>query len=183
MSEIWKDIEGFEGLYQISNLGNVKSLNYRRSGKENLLSPTKCGRDYFRVKLGANNERYMHRLVAKHFIPNPENKPEVNHIDGDKSNNCVLNLEWCTPSENKQHAYDTGLKVASKGEKSGRAKLTNKQVGQILYLYKFEGFRQKDLAEMFQCTAKYISCITRGEYRKDEFLKFSETFCREKGVI
>lgn len=112
MQEIWKDIKGYEGYYQISNLGKVKSLKFNHSNKNKLLNPFD-NEGYTRVKLYINKQgkRFLvHRLVAETFIPNPENKPFVNHIDGNKSNNCVANLEWVTASENTIHAIENGLR-------------------------------------------------------------------------
>ena len=109
MKEIWKDIQGYEGIYQVSNLGNVKSLdrlstNGRRL-KGKLLAKT-ASKGYVKVTLTNKNmsdNRDIHRLVAEAFIPNPDNKPQVNHIDEDKTNNTVDNLEWCTAKENINH--------------------------------------------------------------------------------
>lgn len=116
MEEIWKDIRGYEGLYQVSNLGRVKSLERMTSQnkhlKEKLTCLNKLSHGYNNVglcKQGKTKAFYVHRLVAEAFIPNPENKPQVNHIDGCKTNNKVDNLEWVTQSENMQHAYRTGL--------------------------------------------------------------------------
>lgn len=111
MKEIWKDVEGYEGLYQVSNFGKVKSLNYNHTGKEKLLSQT-LQAGYFHTiffKNGKSKTPSIHRLVAVAFIPNPQNLPCVNHIDGNKFNNCVDNLEWCTVKENTYHAVYTGL--------------------------------------------------------------------------
>ena len=112
MEEIWKDIEGYEGLYQISNLGRVKSLNYHRSGKEGILKPKQDKYGYLVVCLSKNNKhKYMtvHRLVAKSFCnnDNPQEKNQVNHIDENKQNNVYTNLEWCTPKENMNHGTRT----------------------------------------------------------------------------
>lgn len=110
--EIWKDIEGYESYYQISNLGNVKSLDridaIGREIKGRLLKWKHNNRGYFTISLNKNGKaRYflVHRLVATTFIKNPDNLSEVNHIDEDKSNNSVGNLEWCTSEYN--HKYGT----------------------------------------------------------------------------
>ena len=139
MKEIWKDIKGYEGLYQISNIGRVKSLDrivksrYDSTSlfKERLLTPQRDTRGYKHVSLrkeGKSKHKRVHRLIALAFIPNPENKPEVNHIDGNKMNNGIDNLEWSTHSENIQHAYQTGLNKGPQGAKNSHAKLTEKQV-------------------------------------------------------
>ena len=119
MEEIWKDIEGYEGLYRVSNLGNIKSVRNSiiLKGKDN-------GYGYMQVVLynGKRKKLYTHRLVAKAFIFNFDNKTEVNHIDGNKKNNEVSNLEWCTHSENIIHADKNGLRNPPKGIKSKKSK-------------------------------------------------------------
>lgn len=114
--EIWKDIPNYEGLYQISNLGNVKSL-YRITNNnhiihEKILKPQDNNNGYLIVNLYKNNKmkaKLIHRLVAKTFIDNPNNYSYINHIDKNKSNNTVNNLEWCTQSYNV--IYSKGRKV------------------------------------------------------------------------
>ena len=103
MNEIWKDIEGFEGYYQISNLGRVKSLPrlsiQNHLIPEKILKTCKAQAGYLEVSLYIDGKRYHkkpHKLVADAFIPNPDNLPEVDHINTDKNNNCVDNLRWCT---------------------------------------------------------------------------------------
>nr|DAQ29436.1 MAG TPA: homing endonuclease [Caudoviricetes sp.] len=110
MNEIWKDIEGYEGLYQVSNLGRVKSFDsidkLGRIRKGRVLKGIKDVKGYLLVNLYKNSIVYtkrLHRLVAETFIPNLENKPQVNHIDENKANNIVSNLEWMTAKENINH--------------------------------------------------------------------------------
>ena len=114
MQEIWKDIKGFEGKYQISNLGRVKSL--QRNGRPERILRLNLIKGYAYTTLsngsrGNKKKLKVHRLVAEAFIPNPHNKSEVNHIDGDKRNCKVENLEWVTHQENCKHAYETGLRT------------------------------------------------------------------------
>lgn len=115
--EIWKDIPGYEGKYQVSNFGNVKSLNYHRTKNEKFLTG-KIDKDGYRVILLSRNQKKksvsVHRLVAEAFIPNLNNKPEVNHKDRDKQNNVVSNLEWVTSFENTQHCIRSGRKTHKK---------------------------------------------------------------------
>lgn len=103
MIEEWKDIEGYEGLYQISNQGRVKSLNYNHTGKEKILKYGKRPNGYLKttlIKNGIRKDIYIHRLVAQTFIPNPDDKPCVDHIDTNPLNNKSENLRWCTQKEN-----------------------------------------------------------------------------------
>lgn len=101
MTEKWKDVDGYDGLYKVSTLGRVK-------GKYRIKSQQDNGKGYLMVRLNKNGEsrwHLVHRLVAKAFIENPQNKPTVNHIDGNRKNNKFNNLEWATYSENNLHSY------------------------------------------------------------------------------
>jgi hypothetical protein len=116
MKEVWKDVLGYEGRYQVSNLGNILAINYKRSGKSHLINQSQTHDGYFRVNLcnGARSTKkfyFVHVLVAKAFIPNPENKPQVNHKDGNKANNRIDNLEWVTSKENIAHSIKAGLRI------------------------------------------------------------------------
>ena len=118
--EIWKDIAGYEGLYQVSNLGRVKSLKKGRwgTGKERILKPAKDGNGYLFVKLckdGNSKMYHIHRLVADAFIPNPDNLPTVDHINRDRTDNRVENLRWASmkmQAENKCEWDRTNQKIA-----------------------------------------------------------------------
>lgn len=147
--EAWESVVGFEGYYQVSNSGQVRSVDRTvshkgatrqkvRSYKGQLLTPRQT-RGYVRVSLtkeGKEWNKQVHRLVAIAFIPNHENKPQVNHIDGVKSNNNVENLEWATSQENCVHAHETGLRVGRKGIENSQAKLTPELVGKARELRK-----------------------------------------------
>lgn len=110
--EEWRAIEGYEGKYEVSNTGKVRNLNYRNQGRtrEFKKSLNDWGYEFVHIYSNGHTKKHMvNVLVARAFIPNPENKPQVNHKDGNKRNNCVSNLEWATQSENMLHAYKTGL--------------------------------------------------------------------------
>ena len=134
--EIWKtavyDGEIYEGLYKVSNWGRILSLNYRNTGKAELMNPSEGKNGYLKVELCKNGEYKMclvHRLVAFTFLENPENKPQVNHKDEDKTNNFVFlnedgsvdkeksNLEWSTPKENSNHGTRNERMAKTKSKK------------------------------------------------------------------
>ena len=121
LTEEWRDVKGYEGNYMVSNLGRVKSLvgwnGNKYTKRDKILNPykQKVGQEYCRLvvklcKNGKKKDGKVHRLVADAFIPNPENKPNINHKDGNPLNNIASNLEWCTQRENIIHSYEIGLK-------------------------------------------------------------------------
>ena len=133
MKEIWKSLKNIVehgDNYEVSDLGNVRNAVTKK-----VLKGVKNHKGYLRVSLMLNGKpkhHFIHKLVALAFIPNPENKAQVNHKKGkEKDNNRVDNLEWATRSENMKHAYDTGLETVKKGEETNSAKLTEAEVIEI----------------------------------------------------
>lgn len=179
MEEIWKDIKGYEGIYQISNLGMVKSLyreiktvNSQYFYKEKFLKTTPNNMGYHVVRLTLNNKTKsysIHRLLAIHFIENIDNKPQVNHINGIKVDNRLENLEWCTISENRQHAYDTGLQKPKQGNRNGRSKLTENQVLEIIKRLEI-GDSCVLIASFYNVTAENISQIKQRKIWRHIFI-------------
>jgi uncharacterized protein YaiE (UPF0345 family) len=157
--EIWKDIEGFETLYEVSNYGNIKN---KTTNKIRKLGVHSMG--YWHVDLwikGKQFNKHVHRLVANAFIPNPDNKPFVNHKDGNKQNNFVDNLEWCTPLENMKHARKNGYfdgKIPI-GSKCFNSKLNEKTALEIYDLAINNIFKVTELAKMYNITHSVVSEI------------------------
>ena len=166
--EIWKDIPNYEGLYEASNRGNIRSKEGKvtyteRHGKRVwesrvLKEKNPSGRDK-RVTLwkdGDHKDYLVHRLVAKTFIPNPENKPCINHIDGNPRNNNIENLEWCTYEENERHSRDNGL--------DGHSKITfliNKETGM-----KSKFFSMAEASRFLGKSNGYISSLLKRDIKE-----------------
>jgi hypothetical protein len=169
--EIWKDVIDFEGIYQVSYFGNIKSLrryvfyqNKKMIIKEKQLKLRLNKAGYYQINTNKTKKVktfLVHRLVALAFIPNPENKPQVNHINGIKSDNRVENLEWCTRSENTIHSYNIGLQNGRKGINHHLCKLNNDKILEIRNIGKSK--KQKDIAIIYGVTASAIGLILRGK--------------------
>lgn len=140
--EIWKDIEGYEGKYMISSMGRVKSLDYRKSGKEGYLSIYTMNTGYLATHLSDNGKEkvvLIHRLIAEAFIPNPDNKPEIDHINTIRTDNRIENLKWVTSKENSNNPLTLNRYVISNnGHKSmlGRTGENNHLSKKVLQLDK-----------------------------------------------
>ena len=164
MEEIWKDIPGFEDDYQASNLGRIRRVI---KNKELFFIRTLIvsNRGYHIIHFSINGISKMcrvHRLVAQTFIPNPENKPQINHIDGNKINNHIGNLEWCTAKENDKHAVATGLS-SKVGERNANSKLKSFQVRVIR---KIDDMTEFEIAKIFNISRANVGRIKRKEYWK-----------------
>lgn len=163
MQEIWKDVKGYEGLYQVSNLGRVRSF-IKCNAHPNIpriINPYKHNSGYLRVDLATEkgNQQYsLHRLVASAFIPNSNNKPCVNHIDGNKHNNVADNLEWVTYSENQKHAFATGLKHCKYGKEHHNHSAVNQYTKTGKFIKQWYGFGEIERVLKFNGSNIHACC-------------------------
>lgn len=177
--EIWSEIENFKD-YFVSNFGRIKSL---KKNNARIIKPQALhGNCYFTVLLYQNRKvkpQLIHRLVAKAFIPNPDDKPFVNHINGIKTDNRVDNLEWCTQKENVQHAFKTGLR--KEGGKNPKSALTDEQAVwcREVYIPDDPEFGQMALAKKLGTSNYTIYLIIHGKHYKEAGGKIHETFSRK----
>lgn len=190
MKEIWKDVVQYEGLYQVSNKGNIKSLDKlqeypyfskgnKRGNSQNLVSIVRKGKimkltlaptGYLCVGLYKNKIRkwcLVHRLVASAFLINTSNKIHVNHKDSNRQNNSVNNLEWCTPKENRDHAQKFGgLKNISPLKFANNLKLTDEQVSEIKKIKQSTNMSNDKISKIYGVTRRSIDRIISGESYK-----------------
>lgn len=165
MKEEWKDINGYNGAYQVSSAGRVRSLNKNYGKKRDepkILKPYKNNCGYLRVwlcKNGNGKNKFIHRLVAEAFVANKDNKEIVNHLNGVKSDNNYDNLEWCTRSENQKHAFKIGIQESVKGSDQGSSKLTEDDVISIRNLYKTGLYTQAEIGKEYGVVHTVISRI------------------------
>lgn len=152
--EEWRWIAGYEGRYQVSNLGRVQSFLFSREGR--LMSPDKAHKGgYVRFHLQFKKTVSLHRIVATAFIPNPDDLPAVNHIDGNPRNNRVSNLEWISHSDNMRHSwrklesFKNRVAVSPRGEASPKAKLTDAKVRAMREEYERGGTSHQKLAKKY----------------------------------
>ena len=165
--EVFKDIKGFEGKYQVSNMGNVKSLNFNNTKKERLLSTRGLSSGYPKVSLGRKGNNHVHRLVAETFLNKPIGKDQVNHINGIKTDNRLSNLEWVTGSENMQHALKSNLwkpniEKASEisRKKSSIAVSQINEKGDVVNTFKSISSAERKTG------IKHISCVILGKRKR-----------------
>jgi hypothetical protein len=164
MNEIWKPAFGFEEYFLISNQGNIFSKRTNKILKQNIQG---TGYSCIVTRLNGRQSKAIciriHRIVALSFIDNPNDLPEVNHKDGNKLNNSTLNLEWVSSSENKFHAYETGLKIPIKGEKHNSSILTEEDVSRIKELYIPKIFGKRKISKLLGLSIHAVDGVLRGK--------------------
>lgn len=174
-NEIWKDVKGYEKHYKISNYGRVLSCGknvwnrFAYIYRDNFILKKRNNLGYNVVVLYLNGKRNVvkvHRIVAEHFIANPENKPFVNHIDGNRENNRIDNLEWCTAKENVRHAWATGL---AKAKKCKPVEMKDKETGDTIKCFN----SVKEASEYLQCSKSNIQACCSGRQLTCKGYKFS----------
>lgn len=180
MEEIWIPVVGFEGLYEVSSLGRVRSLDRVGKNGENsyslykgrILNPAKGGIGYFYVHLSKDNiktNKYIHRLVAEAFLKNPDNLPQVNHKDENKLNNCVENLEWCTAKYNIEYSGNVKKMVKVRAEQMKKSVIQYTKNGEFVSEYK--SIKDAEIktgicgSAISRCCLKRKRFVTAGGYK------------------
>lgn len=163
MSEQWRSVLGYEGLYEVSNLGHVVSVKFN---KRKRLNPKPTSRGYKRITLRKDRKRkgvFVHEMVLEAFVSQRPDGLVANHKNGDKSDNRVQNLEWITQKQNVHHAIRKGNFFTPRGEQCGPSKLTEKQVLKIRSLFATGNFTKTALAARFDVTDVLVGKIVRHE--------------------
>lgn len=179
IKEVWRDVKGLEGFYQVSNIGRIKSLvgwnGHKYVRREKIILPTSDKEGRMRIKLYKFGEKInlkIHRVIAEAFIPNPNGYKVINHIDSNPSNNDISNLEWCTQKQNVIHGYRFGKhRKIQKPLKRGRLKLDKRdKYGIDLEVLRHQiknGATNKELAEIYGCPNTLIA-RRRYQFKKGE---------------
>lgn len=178
-TENWRDVNGYKGWYQASRLGVVRSLdrfvNVERNGgiitrkvKGIILKDSESPDGYKYVTLcrgGVLKKISVHRLIALVFLPNPHNKPCINHIDNNRANNNLKNLEWCTPQENSNHAKKQGRIFSPKGDEHFKSKIKESEIPNIRKMIN-DGIKVTQIAKIYKVNQPIISNIKSGKTYK-----------------
>ena len=168
MTEEWMPVVGYEGLYEVSNHGRVRSLKRNTTSGKILRGSARKNNGYVSLvlfKCGKGQGKLVHRLVAEAFISNPECKPDVNHIDGNKQNNRAENLVWCTPSENQQHSLTIGLRKRSILQNGGSVLITKQVNDRINRIVSETGREKWDVANELLLYA--LDAYEKGKHHED----------------
>lgn len=158
--ETWRPVVGYEGRYEVSDEGRVRSLNYRgRKGLVAIMNPAINAAGYFLTAFGKRHmNKMIHVAVAEAFLGKRPDGFHINHKNGIKTDNRLSNLEYCTPSENSSHAHRTGLQKVNKGEQCSYAKLTEKNISEIRLL-RSSGLKQREIASRFNISRQHVGDI------------------------
>ena len=166
MQEEWRDVVGYEGLYQVSNIGLVKSMQTWRGTRERILKEKRADNGYCLVEIYKSKERkthLIHRIVAEAFIPNPDNKPEIDHIDGTRDNNKIDNLRWCTRKENHNFPIyrkrRSNVMIGRTGKSNGKSRAVVCIDTSVVY------FGTREAQRMTGVNQGSISAVCRGKLK------------------
>lgn len=167
--EHWREVRDSDGRYQVSNLGRIASMNYRSRagalGTVAVMTPAPDANGYLRTMMRRGGKWVtvkVHRIVAEHWVPNPEGKAEVNHVDFDRQNNRADNLEWTTRAENREHTLSAGRSTKNNGQKNGMSVLTEDAVRTIRREYRPYVTQAQTFADRFGVSRAAIKDILRG---------------------